>query len=71
MKNAGTRFVVISFHSLEDRIVKHAFAELASAGDHAPLVSVLTRKPVMASPDEVAANSRSRSAKLRAAERLA
>jgi 16S rRNA (cytosine1402-N4)-methyltransferase len=66
----GTRFVAISFHSLEDRIVKHAFAALASARDSQPLLSVLTKKPVMAGPDEVAANSRSRSAKLRAAERV-
>jgi 16S rRNA (cytosine1402-N4)-methyltransferase len=66
----GTRFAVISFHSLEDRIVKHAFASLAAAGDGRPLLSVLTKKPVMAGPAEVAANSRARSAKLRAAERV-
>lgn len=66
----GTRFSVISFHSLEDRIVKHAFASLAVAGDGRPLLSVLTKKPVMAGPAEVAANSRARSAKLRAAERV-
>lgn len=66
----GTRFAVISFHSLEDRIVKHAFASLAAPGDGRPLVAVLTKKPVMAGPAEVAANSRARAAKLRAAERL-
>ena len=66
----GTRFVVISFHSLEDRIVKRTFASLAARGDSEPLLSVLTKKPVMAGPEEVAANSRARSAKLRAAERL-
>ena len=66
----GTRFVVISFHSLEDRIVKHAFADLAGRGDAAPSLSILTKKPVTAGEAEVAANSRSRSAKLRAAERL-
>ncbi len=70
MSVPGTRFVAISFHSLEDRIVKHAFAALASSRDARPLLSVLTKKPVMAGPDEVAANSRSRSAKLRAAERI-
>jgi len=67
---AGTRFVVISFHSLEDRIVKHTFARLASAADRPPLVKILTKKPVMAGEAEVQANSRARSAKLRAAERL-
>lgn len=66
----GTRFVAISFHSLEDRIVKRTFAGLASSSDRAPLLSILTRKPVMAGEDEVAANSRARSAKLRAAERV-
>jgi len=67
---AGTRFVLISFHSLEDRIVKRAFHALASPGELGPLVSILTKKPVMAAEEEVAANSRSRSAKLRAAERI-
>ncbi|MGZ7066195.1 MAG: 16S rRNA (cytosine(1402)-N(4))-methyltransferase RsmH [Candidatus Aminicenantales bacterium] len=70
MSVPGTRFVAISFHSLEDRIVKHAFARLASRQDKEPMVSILTKKPVMAGPAEVAANSRARSAKLRAAERI-
>jgi 16S rRNA (cytosine1402-N4)-methyltransferase len=70
LSNPGTRFVAISFHSLEDRIVKHTFASLASSSEHAPLLSILTKKPVMAGEAEVAANSRSRSAKLRAAERV-
>ncbi|HUT08030.1 MAG TPA: 16S rRNA (cytosine(1402)-N(4))-methyltransferase RsmH [Candidatus Latescibacteria bacterium] len=70
LSTPGARFVAISFHSLEDRIVKHTFAGLASSSDHAPLLSILTRKPVMAGEAEVAANSRSRSAKLRAAERI-
>jgi 16S rRNA (cytosine1402-N4)-methyltransferase len=70
MSVPGTRFAVISFQSLEDRIVKHAFAGLAARGDGPPLVAVLTKKPVMAGPAEVAANSRARSAKLRAAERV-
>lgn len=66
----GTRFVAISFHSLEDRIVKRAFHRLASPDEGRPLLAVLTKKPVMAAEDEVAANSRARSAKLRAAERV-
>lgn len=66
----GTRFVVIAFHSLEDRIVKRTFAALASPAEGAPRLKVLTKKPVTASESEVAANSRSRSAKLRAAERV-
>ncbi len=66
----GSRFVAISFHSLEDRIVKHTLADLASRQDRVPVVRILTKKPVMAGPEELAANSRSRSAKLRAAERV-
>jgi 16S rRNA (cytosine1402-N4)-methyltransferase len=70
MSVPGTRFAVISFQSLEDRIVKHVFAGLAARGDAPPLLAVLTKKPVMAGPAEVDANSRARSAKLRAAERI-
>jgi 16S rRNA (cytosine1402-N4)-methyltransferase len=66
----GTRFVIISFHSLEDRIVKRAFHALAAPEDGAPRITILTRKPVMAAEAEVAVNSRARSAKLRAAEKL-
>jgi 16S rRNA (cytosine1402-N4)-methyltransferase len=65
---AGARFAVITFHSLEDRIVKHAFRAL-SAGEGA--VRVLTRKPVVPDDQEVTRNPRARSAKLRAIERLA
>ena len=64
----GARLIVITFHSLEDRIVKHAFRALA-AGEGA--VRVLTRKPLTPDDDEVARNPRARSAKLRAIERLA
>jgi 16S rRNA (cytosine1402-N4)-methyltransferase len=66
----GTRFVLISFHSLEDRIVKHCFHALAHPEESAPVLEVLTKKPVMASEAEVAENSRARSAKLRAAVRI-
>ena len=65
---AGARLAVITFHSLEDRIVKHAFRALA-AGEEA--VRILTRKPVTPDDQEVARNPRARSAKLRAIERLA
>jgi 16S rRNA (cytosine1402-N4)-methyltransferase len=59
---------VISFHSLEDRIVKHTFRRLAEGP--AASLAVLTKRPVTAGDDEIAANPRSRSAKLRAAEAL-
>jgi len=58
---------IISFHSLEDRQVKRAFADWARTG----AARLLTRKPVAAGPEEVARNPRSRSAKLRAIEKIA
>ena len=58
--------VIISFHSLEDRIVKDALRE----GAHDGLYRVLTKKPATADEEEIDRNPRSRSAKLRAAERL-
>jgi 16S rRNA (cytosine1402-N4)-methyltransferase len=61
----GGRLVIISFHSLEDRIVKDALRDGAKAG----VYSLLTKKPVEASKQEIDRNPRSRSAKLRAAER--
>lgn len=77
----GGRLVVISFHSLEDRIVKHFMRDEARACvcpprtprcvcRHLPRLTLLTRKGVRAEPAEVDANPRSRSAVLRAAERL-
>ncbi|HMQ32677.1 MAG TPA: 16S rRNA (cytosine(1402)-N(4))-methyltransferase RsmH [Chloroflexaceae bacterium] len=72
---AGGRLAVISFHSLEDRIVKLFLrAESGYGGsmnERTPRLSILTRKPVEAGDDEVARNPRARSAKLRVAERLA
>jgi len=60
----------ISFHSLEDRIIKHTFAGLAVSTDSNPVLKILTKKPVVPSEEEVKANSRARSAKLRVAERI-
>jgi 16S rRNA (cytosine1402-N4)-methyltransferase len=65
---ASARLVVITFHSLEDRIVKHTLRALHQRD---ALVRVLTKKPLVPGDDEVARNPRARSAKLRAAERIA
>jgi len=66
MKTGG-RVVIVSFHSLEDRMVKESLREGARHG----LWRLLTEKPLTASEQEIAVNPRARSAKLRAAEKLA
>jgi 16S rRNA (cytosine1402-N4)-methyltransferase len=76
----GGRLAVVSFHSLEDRIVKNFLAERGRSGGGsrhlpevkraAPSFRLLSRKPVTPSEQETAANPRARSAKLRAAERV-
>lgn len=62
----GARIVIISFHSLEDRIVKSKFIEMAKKN----IFRVLTKKPITPHESEIGENIRSRSAKLRAAERI-
>lgn len=63
---AGGRLVSVSFHSGEDRIVKHFFREAAKAGQ----VEILSKKPIIPQEAEIADNPRARSAKLRAAKKI-
>jgi 16S rRNA (cytosine1402-N4)-methyltransferase len=65
---ANARLAVITFHSLEDRIVKHTFRALEKAGDG---LRILTKRPLVPRDEEVTRNPRARSAKLRAIERFA
>jgi 16S rRNA (cytosine1402-N4)-methyltransferase len=75
--NAGGRLVIIAFHSLEDRVVKHTLRALAgratvptgAAGAGVVGLAIRTKRPLVPSEAEIAANPRARSAKLRAAER--
>ncbi len=79
MLDRDGRLVVISYHSLEDRVVKHTLRDLARgeiepvtgrARAESRLIEVLTRKPLRPTAEEVTSNARSRSARLRAARRL-
>jgi len=81
MLNPGGRLAVITFHSLEDRIVKTAMAEAAKGCTcppnfpvcicgNKPKVRLISRKPIVATPEELEVNPRSRSAKLRVCEKL-
>ncbi|MGC2068759.1 MAG: 16S rRNA (cytosine(1402)-N(4))-methyltransferase, partial [Candidatus Acidiferrales bacterium] len=65
--NLGGRWIVLSYHSLEDRLVKHAFQRLARDGGF----QVLTKKIIQPGDAEIAANPRARSAKMRVIEKVA
>ncbi|MCD6583766.1 MAG: 16S rRNA (cytosine(1402)-N(4))-methyltransferase RsmH [Candidatus Omnitrophica bacterium] len=64
--SGGGRIIVISFHSLEDRIVKNTFRKFSAS----KVLNILTKKPLVPTLEEITENVRSRSAKLRAAERI-
>jgi 16S rRNA (cytosine1402-N4)-methyltransferase len=66
MLSRGGRLAIISFHSMEDRLVKQAFRSAEQTGQ----LAVLTKKPLTPADDEIAANPRSRSAKLRVAQKI-
>ena len=62
----GGKILVISFHSLEDRIIKNYFREESKKG----LIKILTKKPIRPSQEEIIRNPRARSSKLRVAEKI-
>ena len=79
--NKGARLAVITFHSLEDRIVKQTFLQLAKGCEcpadfpvcvcgKKPQVKIVTKKPILPSAEELEINSRSKSAKLRVCEKI-
>ena len=68
LMNKNGRVGIITFHSLEDRLVKDYFREASSHGEESEL-RIITKKPIVAGNEEIAINPRSRSAKLRVAER--
>jgi 16S rRNA (cytosine1402-N4)-methyltransferase len=81
MLNKGGRIAIITFHSLEDRIVKQTFASLAAGCTcpkdfpvcvcgNKPKIRIITKKPILPSDAELKVNSRSKSAKLRVAEKI-
>ena len=81
MLKPGGRLCVITFHSLEDRIVKKIFKEKSEVNDlvkglpiipeeYKPIIKLINKKPILPSNEELDENSRSKSAKLRIIERL-
>jgi len=79
--NKNGRIAVITFHSLEDRLVKHAFKDLAQGCicppelpmcmcNNKPKIKIITRKPILPSEEELETNARSKSAKLRVAKKV-
>ncbi len=66
----GTRLIVISFNSFEDRIVKQTFLKFSRQTDASSLVKIITKKPLTPSNEEIKLNPRARSAKLRCVEKI-
>jgi 16S rRNA (cytosine1402-N4)-methyltransferase len=66
--DAGGRMAIITFHSLEDRVVKHTLRQIQASGEIG--LRILTKRPIVPADAEVERNPRARSAKLRVAERV-